>query len=86
MAALLSACSGIEQKRLEYRNSQSIAPLKLPPGLQEPQSPTMLPLPEVDTAAAVVDVAPPVNLPEELLAEPETAAAARSENSAPDDE
>lgn len=77
VATILPACSGIEQKRLEYRHSRSIAPLEIPAGLDAPQSETVLPVPEVSAASAGVDVSPPVDLPEELLTGTEPAPANR---------
>lgn len=71
VATILSACSGIEQKRLEYRQSQSIPPLEMPAGLGAPQSETALPVPKVNAASVGVDVSPPVDLPEALLTAPE---------------
>ena len=65
-AMVLPACSGVEQQRLEYRQSQSVAPLEMPAGLQAPQSKEALPLHPVNPEADEVDAAPPVNLPEDL--------------------
>ena len=70
VAMPLSACSGVEQKRLEYRQSQSTAPLKMPVGLQVPQSKDALPLHQVNPDAVEVDTKPPVNLPQELQITP----------------
>lgn len=78
----LAACSAVEQKRLEYRQSQSIPALEVPAGLQAPRGEAALPLPEVNAAAVAVDVSPPVNLPEALLTGPEEApSAAASDDS-----
>ncbi len=63
----LSACSGVQEKRLEYRQSQSILPLQVPVDLQVPQSREMLPLHPVNPETVEVDVKPPINLPPELL-------------------
>jgi len=69
--ALLSlGCSVAEEKRQLYRQSQIIEPLKIPAGLQQPQSRDMLPVPQV-VDSEPVDISPPVNLPEELLAVPQ---------------
>ena len=70
VAMALSACSGVEQKRLEYRQSQSTAPLEMPAGLQAPQSKDALPLHPVNPSAVEVDTKPPVNLPQELQVTP----------------
>jgi uncharacterized lipoprotein len=63
-AVLLPACSALEKERFIYRQSQGIAPLKIPAGLDAPRGENELPLPAVDTARVGVDVTPPVNLPE----------------------
>lgn len=62
---LLPACSSLEKERLVYQQSQSIAPLKVPAGLNAPQGENELPVPKVNMAGVGVDVAPPVNLPQE---------------------
>ena len=72
VTVLMLACSGVEEKRGQYRQSQTIEPLKIPPGLQAPTSDAALQLPQVKNDAAVgVDAKPPVNLPEDALVEPE---------------
>lgn len=65
-------CSVAEEKRQLYRQSQAIAPLKMPAGLQQPQGEEMLAVPQVE-AYETVDITPPVNLPEELSPTPEGA-------------
>jgi uncharacterized lipoprotein len=65
----MSACSGVEQKRQVYLQSESIAPLEIPEGLTTPQSNEALPLPQVNPLAELVDSTPPVNLPDEPSAE-----------------
>jgi len=65
-AILLSACSGIEEKRQAYRQSESIAPLKVPPHLNRPQGQQVLMVPEVnkaDLGDQPFDVSPPAAPP-----------------------
>ncbi len=71
IAFALIACSGSEEKRLEYRQSQSVGTLEIPAGLSAPSSDAMLVLPPVNPEMVEVDPKPPVNLPEELLVQPE---------------
>ena len=78
MAVLLSVallslgCSVAEEKRQLYRQSQIVEPLKIPAGLQQPQGKDMLPVFQVEVLEPL-DITPPVNLPEELLATPQGA-------------
>ena len=72
LALLSLGCSVAEQKRQLYRQSQIIAPLKIPADLQQPQGEDMLPVFQVETFEPI-DITPPVNLPEELLATPQGA-------------
>ena len=76
VVALLSACSGVEEKRHEYRQSESIAPLKMPANVAQPYSPEQLMVPEVSKdvlGEEPFDTRPPVNLPpqEEAVEESE---------------
>ncbi len=60
-------CSVAEEKRLLYRQSEIIAPLKIPAGMQQPQGVERFAVPQVKNVDPV-DITPPVNLPDELLA------------------
>lgn len=56
---LLAGCSGVEEKRQAYRQSESIAPLKIPAPLNAPDSSNAFMLPELQSRPA--PDAPPFN-------------------------
>ncbi len=60
-------CSVAEEKRLLYRQSEIIAPLKIPAGMQQPRGQEVFAVPQVEALEAL-DITPPVNLPDDLLA------------------
>lgn len=72
LLVMLSAlgCSVAEEKRQLYRQSQMIAPLKIPAGMQQPKGQDMLAVPHVESLEPL-DISPPVNLPEALLSKPQ---------------
>lgn len=80
LAFTLMACSGLDEKRLEYRQGQSIGALEIPAGLEAPHSDSMLNLPPVSSDMVEVDPKPPVNLPAELLVQPEDSEEVTSNN------
>lgn len=74
LVVLFSACSGVEEKRHAYKQSESLAPLKLPQGITLPHGSENLAVPEVDRSALggepfvtrpPIDLPPQVNEPQE---------------------